>query len=356
MRTYFTLNRYFIWMIIWINTLSNTNAQLYVNTINLEKITWELPVITGENIVENDRQDVRIVVLAHCDAPLEKKDFKVWVDGNIVLIDEASCDKNRFETNLKIDNNSDHTLYVTVTKGSTTKQTSTLTLTSFSKKRIALVVGNSEYQNSTSLQQRPVNDALDISKKLKSLNFEVITVVNVTKPQIEHAIREFSKKGQSCETALFFYAGHGIESEGINYLLPIEAKLDAPEDARFEAISLDFLLSEMRRFKTKINLVYLDACRNNPFRSWSRDIAARGFRAVERTPPTMKVYYATQPGDIASNGTGRNGVFTQAILENLRAGVDIEVLMREVTKTVYRLTNGTQTPWSAGSLIQEFKF
>jgi len=354
--TYGYLTRHFYFAaFLFMSTVAY--GQLYINTINLEKVTWESPAITGQNnIVDNDGENFKIAVLAYCDAPLEKDDFKVWVDGNVVPVNQPVCRNNRFEGTLTVDNAKDHLIYVTVTKGSTTKQTATLTLTKISKNRIALVIGNSEYQNSSSLQNRPLNDAMDISKRLKSLGFKVIMLTNATKQQIESGIREFSKNGQSSDASLFFYAGHGIESEGTNYFLPVDAKLESPDDARFEAVSLDFVLGEMRRFKTQINLVYLDACRNNPFRSWNRDLGARGFKAVERTPPTMKVYYATQPGDVASNGSGRNGIFTQALLEHLKPGSDIEVLMREVTKSVYRLTNGAQTPWSAGSLIQEFKF
>ncbi|MEI7587007.1 caspase family protein [Runella sp.] len=344
----------FIWGFHFLSPMAY--SQLYINTINLEKLTWELPATSGQNIVEHEGGSIKIAVLAHCDAPLAKNDFMVWVDGKVITVDQALCENNRFEATVTVGNEKEHSLYVTVTKGSTTKQTVALALTAISKNRVALVIGNSAYQNSSSLQDRPINDAADISRRLKALGFKVITLTNATKQQAENAIREFSRIGQSSDAALFFYAGHGIESEGVNYFLPVEAKLESPEDARFEAISLELVLGEMRRFKTKINLVYLDACRNNPFRSWNRDVGARGFKAVERTPPTMKVYYATQPGDVAANGSGRNGIFTQALLEHLKSGMDIEVLMREVTKSVYRLTNGAQTPWSAGSLIQEFKF
>jgi uncharacterized caspase-like protein len=112
----------------------------------------------------------------------------------------------------------------------------------------------------------------------------------------------------------------------------------------------------MKALNATVNLVYLDACRNNPFRSWSRSSESLGFSEVEVNMPTMKVYYATQPGALAANGTGRNGVFTSALLKFLKKGIDCDELMRNVTKEVYNQSKQVQVPWQKGSLIHEFSF
>jgi tetratricopeptide (TPR) repeat protein len=228
--------------------------------------------------------------------------------------------------------------------------------TSVGQNRVALVIGNSAYSHGSQLNNLPINDAQDITARLRELGFNVTTVTNGTKSKLEDALRQFSKGSTSADVALFFYAGHGIEAEGVNYLVPVDARLDDPADARFESVSLNVILDEMRRFKTKINLVYLDACRNNPFRSWSRDTGNRGFAQVGRLAQSTKVYYATQPGDVAQNGAGRNGMFTTALLRHLKKGVEIEDLMRQVTNEVNKSTNGSQLPYAAGTLLERFEF
>ncbi|MDF7821816.1 caspase family protein [Runella sp. MFBS21] len=228
--------------------------------------------------------------------------------------------------------------------------------TSVGQNRVALVIGNSAYTHGSQLNNLPVNDAQDMANRLRELGFKVTTVTNGTQNKLMDAFRQFSKSATEADVALFFYAGHGIEAEGINYLVPIDARLDAPADARFESISLNMVLDEMKRFKTKINLVYLDACRNNPFRSWNRDTGNRGFVQVGRLAQSTKVYYATQPGDVAQNGAGRNGMFTTALLRHLKKGVEIEDLMRQVTNEVNKNTNGNQLPFAAGTLFEKFEF
>ncbi|MDF7821841.1 caspase family protein [Runella sp. MFBS21] len=224
------------------------------------------------------------------------------------------------------------------------------------KERVALIIGNSTYEHGSRLESRPINDAKDISERLKQLGFNVTTLTDATKGQIEKTLGDFSKKAKDADVALFFYAGHGIESEGVNYLLPIDATLESREDARLQAVSLDLILSEMKRYNTKVNLVYLDACRNNPFRSWNRDVGSRGFVQVGRLSQSTKVYYATQPGDVANNGNGRNGVFTGSLLKHLKKGAEIEELMREVTIDVIKTTSNNQQPYSAGTLLTKFEF
>lgn len=222
-------------------------------------------------------------------------------------------------------------------------------------RRFALVIGNSKYKVND-LNGSPVYDATDISTRLDELGFNVSYIHDASKKEFEEALFKLSKIATSSDIILFFYAGHGIEVEGKNYLIPIDATLEKKSDVPKETIALDNILDLMKKLNSPVNLVYLDACRNNPFKSWSRGDNTLGFTEVEVNTPTMKVFYATQPGAVAANGTTRNGPFTSSLLKFLIKGVDSETLMRNVTKDVYNQTKQVQVPWQKGSLINEFKF
>ena len=222
-------------------------------------------------------------------------------------------------------------------------------------RRFALVIGNSKYKVND-LNGSPVYDATDIATRLDELDFKVSYVHDASKKEFEDALLKLSKTATTSDIILFFYAGHGIEVEGKNYLIPIDATLEKKSDVPKETIALDNILDLMKKLNSPVNLVYLDACRNNPFKSWSRGDNTLGFTEVEVNTPTMKVFYATQPGAVAANGTTRNGPFTSSLLKFLIKGVDSETLMRNVTKDVYNQTKQVQVPWQKGSLINEFKF
>lgn len=222
-------------------------------------------------------------------------------------------------------------------------------------RRFALVVGNSKYKFND-LNGSPVYDAIDITTRLDELDFNVSYVHDASKKTFDDALLKLSKTATSSDVILFFYAGHGIEVDGKNYLIPVDATLEKKSDVPKETIALDNILDLMKKLNSPVNLVYLDACRNNPFKSWSRGDNTLGFTEVEVNAPTMKVFYATQPGAVAANGTTRNGPFTSSLLKFLVKGVDSETLMRNVTKEVYIQTKQVQVPWQKGSLINEFKF
>ncbi len=222
-------------------------------------------------------------------------------------------------------------------------------------RRFALVIGNSRYKFND-LNGSPVYDAIDITTRLDELDFNVSYVHDASKKAFDDALLKLSKTATSSDVILFFYAGHGIEVEGKNYLIPVDATLEKKSDVPKETIALDNILDMLKKLNSPVNLVYLDACRNNPFKSWSRGDNTLGFTEVEVNAPTMKVFYATQPGAVAANGTTRNGPFTSSLLKFLIKGVDSETLMRNVTKEVYIQTKQVQVPWQKGSLINEFKF
>jgi hypothetical protein len=232
--------------------------------------------------------------------------------------------------------------------------------TQSSEKRLALVIGNSAYKNATPLPN-PVNDAQDMAVILNSLGFEVLSETNQTKREMEILIRRFGEKlaGQG-GVGLFFYAGHGLQVNGNNYLVPVEADIPKEDEVEYQTVNLSFLLGKMASSGNNLNIVILDACRNNPFaRSWRnfRDTGdARGLAKV--TPPAGTIMlYATQPGNVASDGTGRNGLFTGSLLEQIKKpNIELDAMVKSLARDVSRKSSGKQLPWKEGITLGDFYF
>lgn len=220
------------------------------------------------------------------------------------------------------------------------------------ERRVALVVGIGAYE--TASLKNPVNDAQDIAQALRELGFEVAYRENLNQNDLKRSIRGFGEQVRDSDIALFYYAGHGIQVKGSNYLVPIGAKIEREEEVEYECVDAGFVLAAMENAPgTKI--VILDACRNNPF--------ARGFRSASRGLATMTapsgtlVAYATAPGSVASDGDARNGLYTQELLKFMRhPGLSIEEVFKRVRVSVLGLTQGKQTPWESSSLIGDFYF
>jgi hypothetical protein len=226
--------------------------------------------------------------------------------------------------------------------------------------RIALVIGNGDYKHTSTLDN-PVNDANDISNTLKSIGFEVISGTNQTKRGMETLIREFGDKLlKQGGIGLFYYAGHGIQIKGKNYLIPVDAEIPQEDEIDYAAVPIDFVLTKMESADNSINLIILDACRNNPFaRSWRnfRDIGdGKGLAKI--SPPTgTLVLYATEPGNVASDGTGRNGLFTAALLNQIKKpGIEYDRLVKQVSAEVWEKSNKKQLPWKEGNSLVDFYF
>ena len=226
--------------------------------------------------------------------------------------------------------------------------------------RVALVIGNGDYAHVGPLPN-PVNDAADVSAALRGMGFAVTLVTNANIRTVVDALEVFRRRSAAAEVALVFYAGHGIEVGGRNYLIPVDAELARERDVRREAVSLDEVVGDTEG--ARLRLVILDACRENPF---TERMAPTG--GVGRTVPgglaavtvpqtatdEMLVALATAPGAVAADGEGRNSPFTAALLQHLEEpGVDIELLFRRVTQTVLESTNGRQRPWVDASLLRE---
>ena len=226
--------------------------------------------------------------------------------------------------------------------------------------RVALVIGNSAYQNTAALPN-PVNDATDMAKALSDLGFEVISGTNQTKAQMQNLIRQFGTRlTETKAVGLFYYAGHGISAGGTNYLIPVDADIQAEDEIEEASVSINFLLNKMAAAQNGFNMVILDACRNNPFaRKWRnyRDLGDKGGLARIDAPTGTLIAYATKPGEVASDGTGRNGLYTSALLRQMRRkNVDVTKMLQLVRADVIKQSGGRQVPFDESSVVGDFYF
>ena len=233
-----------------------------------------------------------------------------------------------------------------------------LVLPATAEKRAALVVGNSAYVHANALPN-PANDAGDMAKALAEVGFDVILGLDLSKSAFDAKVRDFARALENADVALFFYAGHGLQASGKNHLVPVDARLQVERDLDFEAVSVDFVLKQMELDREgKTNIVFLDACRDNPLaRSFARSLGTRstsvgsGLAAIQSAVGTM-IAYATQPDNVALDGEGRNSPFTAALLKHIATpNLEISALMKRVRADVIAATRDKQVPWDHSSLV-----
>ncbi|MCY4121795.1 MAG: caspase family protein [Acidobacteria bacterium] len=224
--------------------------------------------------------------------------------------------------------------------------------------RVALVVGNSTYAHIGRLPN-PGNDAVDMAAALRRLGFEVTTELDADRGELTEALRAFTRRSAGADVALVFYAGHGLEMDGVNYLVPVDARLERDVDVRYETVTLDDLL--VSTVGARLRLVLLDACRNNPLaRSMQRTVASRSvsggsFGQLDENllGDETLVAYAAAAGTTAADGRGRNSPYTTALLAHLDQPLEILTLFRRVRARVLEATNGEQRPHEYQSLLRE---
>lgn len=221
-------------------------------------------------------------------------------------------------------------------------------------KRTALVIGNSNYNFSP--LENPVNDARAISESLQELGFNVTTLFDANQQQMEQAVDQFGRQLFSGkQVALFYYAGHGVQVNGENYLIPVDAVLQRQADVRYKAVNIGQVLGTMGEAPGNLNIVILDACCDNPLPRSFRS-SARGLAKVEGPKGTI-IGFATSPGSVASDGEGDNGVYTKHLLLNMqKPGLSIEQVFKKVLQGVNQETGGQQTPWTESSFTGDFAF
>ena len=219
--------------------------------------------------------------------------------------------------------------------------------------RVALVIGNGAYKQGP--LRNPVNDAKDMAARLRSLGFTVIERSNLGIRQIGSTLREFRARLTPGSVALVFYAGHGLQIKGENYLPAVDAEIAGEEDVHNQSLAMRQIMDVLSDAKTRLNLVFLDACRDNPY--------ARSFRSAssglsrESAPSGTLISFATRPGSVAADGGGRNGLYTGALLQAMsEASRPIEQVLKTVVTSVKAASGNRQEPWMEGSIEGEFCF
>jgi hypothetical protein len=220
-------------------------------------------------------------------------------------------------------------------------------------KRVALVIGNSAYQNVTALDN-PTKDAALMAETLTGLGFSLVggkAQLNLDKSAMDSAVQNFGRQVQGADVALFYYAGHGVQVAGSNYLVPVNANPTREADVDFQMLDANLVLRQMQGAGTRLNLVILDACRNNPF-------GGRGLRSADgglaqmRAPGGTLISYATQPGNVAQDGSDGHSPYTRALAATLKQpGLDVFQTFNRVGLVVQRDTGGSQQPWVSSSPI-----
>jgi formylglycine-generating enzyme required for sulfatase activity len=219
--------------------------------------------------------------------------------------------------------------------------------------RVALVIGNAAYGQGS--LANPVNDARAMATRLRMLGFDVILRENLKTRDIGGVYREFRSKISPGNVALVFYAGHGIQFKGQNYFPAVDSVINSEEDVPLQSLNLSSLLDNMEEAKAGVSLVFLDACRNNPY-SRSFRSPSNGLAKVEAASGTL-IHYATKPGSVAADGDGKNGTYTEALLAQMsEPGVPVELMLKRVANRVVAKTKGKQEPWVEGSLRGDFYF
>jgi hypothetical protein len=222
--------------------------------------------------------------------------------------------------------------------------------------RIALIIGNGDYESANKLPNA-IHDAEDIEDRLKRFGFLTQLVTDATNQEMDRALKSFQKLLKKAEVALFFFAGHGIQVTDENFLVAVDSDLEDEITARHSSLSLNRVIETLEQGEASTNVVLLDACRDNPFRSaWARSSAKRGLAPVY-VPRGTLLAYATSPGQYASDGKGRNGEYTAALLQHIDAvDCSIEIMLKRVRNTLNGATGGKQITWEHTSLAGEFYF
>ncbi|GIL03141.1 MAG: hypothetical protein BroJett030_30400 [Alphaproteobacteria bacterium] len=231
------------------------------------------------------------------------------------------------------------------------------------QKRVALVIGNSAYRHTLELPN-PRNDAEAMAAKLRELGFTVIKGLDGSKADMEASVREFVRAMAGADVALFFYAGHGMQVSGRNYLIPVDAELEDATALDFETIGLDAVINFMSQ-EGRLSIVLLDACRDNPLsRRFARSLGAtrsafigRGLAAPSTAGGQVLIGFATAPGEVALDGDGSNSPFTTALIRHIGSGgLEIELMLKRVKQDVFEATGQQQEPWHNSALRREFYF
>ncbi|MCG8533218.1 MAG: SUMF1/EgtB/PvdO family nonheme iron enzyme [Desulfovibrionales bacterium] len=217
--------------------------------------------------------------------------------------------------------------------------------------KLALVIGNGAYENAP--LANPKNDAVDMAQALKGIGFDVIFHTNEDKRGMVTAIREFGERLARADIGLFYYAGHGMQIHGTNYLIPLETDIQRDFEVEYEAVPVGMVLGQMEAANNPLNIVVLDACRDNPFKQSFRS-SAKGLARMDAPEGTL-IAYATRAGSVSADGTGRNGIYTEALLNHLSTpGLEVRDMFNRVGLEVKKMSHRRQIPWVSNDPFPDY--
>lgn len=226
--------------------------------------------------------------------------------------------------------------------------------TAHAESRVALVIGNGDYKNVPTLSNPP-HDAQDVAQALSALGFKVRLLVDADRATFEKEVTEFGREAVASDVSLFYYGGHGLQVAGRNYLVPVNANLRHAEDIDTETVHLDAVLDAQKGGRG-VHLIFLDACRDDPTRNAKTPIGGKGLARVG-AGAGFYIGFATEPGNVALDGAGRNSPFADALLHHIaEPGLDVYNMMIQVRNDVAKATGNEQTPWDEFSLTRQFYF
>lgn len=278
-------------------------------------------------------------------SPEMKKSRWVWLAVSVVFVAALS---------VVINNHVKHIGAKNQTRGFQARALKLKSVESFvDETRFALVIGNADY--SSAPLNNPANDAELMAQSLRRVGFQVDMRANLGRSEMKRAINSFGRSLKRGGTGLFYYAGHAMQIKGQNYLLPTNENIQSEKDVSYDGIDVNLILNEMLHAKTRVNIVILDACRNNPFTRSTRS-AERGL-AYMSAPAGTFIAYATSPGSVASDGAGGNSIYSEKLAEYVQIpGLKIEDVFKDIRVAVNDKTAGHQTPWESTSLMGDFYF
>ena len=322
----------------------------------IDSVDFSVVKITGVLKTSSDITGLRVYI--NDQVPNDNKSFEVLATENLNEFRiERTVALNEGNNEIKIEARND--------EGTAVSDSRTINYSikkidhAYVERRLALVIGNANYINSNALRN-PINDAEAVSSALKDVGFTVLKYLKADLKTMKKAMDIFGEKLQEYNVGLFYYAGHGMQVKGNNYLIPIDASLKVEQDVDYDCVDAGRLLGKMEAAGSKTNIVILDACRDNPFaRSWEGRSIGKGEAglAFMNAPSGTIIAYATSPGKIAADGTGKNGIYTEAVLKYIKVpSIPIEDFFKYVRVEVESKTNSTQTPWESTSLKGNFYF
>ena len=367
----------------WKDGKQNGYGSMYYSNGTVETGTWKDGTFVGSSNVNNNvsgskpqitwinpeyfttsssSSSYTIKLCIASKSPL--KNVQVYINGSLSIdnanrgfqVDSSACDFS-IERAISL-SNGDNKIKIVVTNDNGTTESDERTITyssSKTEKRLALVIGNSEYKENP--LRNPVNDASAIAGTLRELGFEVMLSTNASNNDMKKLMRSFGEKlAANGGTGLFYYAGHGIQMNGENYLVPVDAQITKEQDVEMEGVNLKRILGEMDYARNDINIVILDACRNNPFVKSFRSAGNNGL-STTTAPQGTFIAYATAPGSVAADGTGNNGLYTEELLKAMKTPkIKIEEVFKMVRTNVYQRSNKQQVPWDNSSIFGDFYF